>query len=74
VQPHVRCPRPVEGVQYSGLRIVSGQALALLRRGEEVLVLPIDTEQAAILRRLSIGTEVRVSRGGTVQRMGGRHR
>jgi hypothetical protein len=51
---------------FAGLRQVEGEMLVLLKRGEEVLVLPADAGTARRLRRVTIGTAVTVTAKGSV--------
>lgn len=55
---------------YAGTRRVDGQALALLRQGEQVMVLDIDEATARRLKRLALGAQVRVSAKGAVKAKG----
>lgn len=54
---------------FAGLRHVGGQALALLRRGGEIMVLPVDEKAEERLRRLAIGDAVTV-RAGFIRKKG----
>ena len=60
---------------FAGVRRVDGQSLALLKRGEEIVVMPIDDR--AIVRkmnRLSIGDPVSITENGAIKTMKGRSR
>ena len=57
---------------YAGSRQVDGHSLALLKRGEEVMVLPIDEATARRMQRLALGDPVTVTQGSI--RMPGRSR
>lgn len=48
---------------YAGIRNVDGQMLALLKRGNNILVLPIDQPTARRLKRLAIGDTVTATKG-----------
>jgi hypothetical protein len=49
---------------------VDGQALALLRQGDQVMVLKIDEATARRLKRLSLGAQVSVSARGVIKAKG----
>lgn len=55
---------------YAGLRQIDGQALALLKQGEEVQVLPIDEATARRLKRISLGTQIGVTSKGAIKTKG----
>lgn len=55
---------------YAGTRDVEGQKLALLRRGDEIMVQPIDATSAARAARLAIGDKIEIATDGTVKRRG----
>ena len=55
---------------FAGIRWVDGKALALLRCGEEMKVLPVDDTAAERLQRLTIGTAVKVTGQGTIKKLG----
>jgi len=57
---------------YAGSRQIDGHSLALLKRGEEVMVLPIDEATARRMQRLALGNPVTVTQGSI--RMPGRSR
>jgi len=57
-------------VHYAGLREVDGQALALLRKDDLILVLAVSASTVARLRRLRVGDEVTVTAGGSVRARG----
>jgi hypothetical protein len=57
---------------YAGSRRVDGQLLALLRRGDEVMVLEVDDATEQRLRRLPLGTQVGVSAQGVIKKKGRR--
>ncbi|MDB5533413.1 MAG: hypothetical protein JWO28_1728, partial [Hyphomicrobiales bacterium] len=59
---------------FAGIRRVDGQALALLRRDEEIMVLPIDEATARRLRKLVIGAELTVQPNGSIKATKGRSR
>ncbi len=55
---------------YAGLRFVDGQALALLKRDDEIAVLPIDQSTANTLKRKRLGAQLSVSGSGTITSKG----
>lgn len=57
-------------VLFAGLRQVDGEDLALLRREEEIIVLPVDAATAQRLKRLSLGDQVALSDKGAVRKKG----
>jgi hypothetical protein len=57
---------------YAGTRQSDGRSLALLKRGEEVMVLPIDEATARRMQRLALGDPVTVTKGSI--KMPGRSR
>jgi len=62
-----------EAIIYGGLRTVDGQTLALLRKDDQVFVLPVDDATAMQLRRKLVGTAVSIV-NGIVQQPKGRTR
>ena len=58
---------------FAGLRTVEGQTLALLKREESVLVLPVDPATARRGSRIVIGESVCVTPWGSIKTSGGRH-
>jgi hypothetical protein len=66
--------RPFEAgeipLSYAGTREVEGQKMALLRRGDEIMVLPIDATSAARAARLAIGDRIEIGTDGTVKGRG----
>jgi hypothetical protein len=49
---------------------VEGQKMALLKRGDEIMVLPIDATSAARAARLAIGDKIEIAADGTVKGRG----
>jgi hypothetical protein len=66
--------RPFEAgeipLSYGGTREVEGQKLALLKRGDEIMVLPIDATSAARAAKLAIGDKIKIATDGTVKGRG----
>ncbi|QXE84895.1 relaxase/mobilization nuclease domain-containing protein [Geomonas nitrogeniifigens] len=57
---------------FAGIRKVEGEFLVLLKRDEEIVVLPVAAGTALRLKRVEIGETVTVSANGSVTRTGGR--
>lgn len=57
---------------FSGIRKVDGELLALLKREDEILVLPVGAGTALRLKRVPIGETVTLRPGGSVTRSRGR--
>ena len=55
---------------FAGIRQIEGQALVLLKRGEEVMVLPIDDATARRLKRVAVGEAVTVTPKGSIKTKG----
>ena len=55
---------------FAGTRQVDGQILALLKRKEEVMVLPIDDATARRLKRIAVGDTVTVTADGSIKTKG----
>lgn len=55
---------------FAGIRQVEGTALALLRRGEEVVVLPINEATVRRMKRLALGDPVTVTPQGSIKTKG----
>jgi hypothetical protein len=57
---------------YAGTRQIEGQSLALLKRDDEVMVLPIDEACARRLKRMAVGERVTVTPKGAIKTRGRR--
>lgn len=57
-------------VVFSGVRQVDGQALALLKQGNEIAVLPVDEATVRRLKRVSVGDQVSVTAKGAIKTKG----
>jgi hypothetical protein len=55
---------------FAGTRQVDGQLLALLKRSEEIMVLPIDDATARRLKRIAVGDTVTVTADGSIKTKG----
>ncbi|WP_373991706.1 TraI/MobA(P) family conjugative relaxase [Duganella sp. BuS-21] len=56
--------------RFAGLRAVDGQQLALLERGGEIAVMPVDEATARRLKRMSRGDALKVGKQGAIRRKG----
>ena len=71
IPKHTRYNQGNDGVAaFAGIRQVEGQALALLKRGEEVMVLPVDDATARRLKRVAVGEAVTVTPKGSIKTKG----
>ena len=59
---------------FVGIRRIDGLPMALLKRKDEVIVMPINEAVASRLKRLSIGDPVAITKDGGVKKMKGRSR
>ena len=59
---------------FAGIRRIDGFSMALLKRKDEVIVMPINEAVASRLKRLSIGDPVAITKDGGVKKMKGRSR
>ena len=55
---------------FAGVRQIGGETLALLKRHDDVIVLPVDAATARSMKRLSVGDEVSLTAEGTVRTKG----
>lgn len=71
IPKHARyTPLNAGAATYAGARRVDGQALALLRQGDQVVVLEVDAATARRLKRLPLGAKVGVSARGVIKAKG----
>jgi hypothetical protein len=59
-----------EATAFAGTRQVDGQFLALLKRSEEIMVLPINDATAQRLKRIAVGDTVTVTANGSIKTKG----
>lgn len=52
---------------FAGIRQIEGQTLALLKCGDEVMVLPVDEATARQLKRVAVGEAVIVTQKGSIK-------
>jgi hypothetical protein len=57
-------------VAFAGIRRVEGQPLALLKCGDEIMVLPIDESAVRRLKRVAVGEDVTVTLKGGIKTKG----
>jgi len=55
---------------FAGIRYVEGTPLALLKRGEKIVVLPVDAATERRMKRLSVGDPVTVTPKGSIKTKG----
>lgn len=55
---------------FAGTRQIEGETLALLKRDEEIIVLPVDAATARRIKRYSLGDAVTVNDKGAVTKKG----
>lgn len=65
-------PKDGSTAAFAGTRNVEGELLVLLKRGDEILVLPVGAGTALRLKRVPIGEAVTVTAKGSVTRTRGR--
>jgi hypothetical protein len=71
IPKHTRYNDDKDGVAaFAGIRQVEGQLLALLKRSEEIMVLPIDDATARRLKRIAVGESVTVTANGAIKTKG----
>lgn len=71
IPKHIRYKGAIDtSAAFAGIRKVDGQSLALLKRGEEIMVLPIDEATARRLKRVSVGDVVSVTTTGSIKTKG----
>ena len=57
-------------LDYAGIRQIEGQALALLKVGEDIMVLPVDDATARRLKRMAVGQKLGVTAKGVIKTKG----
>lgn len=55
---------------FAGVREIEGQSMALLKRGEEVLVLPVNEATARRMKRMRLGDQVTATANGATKSKG----
>lgn len=74
IPKHSRYTAGDGALTFQGTRTIEGQALALLRRGDEVMVMPIDQATARRLTRIAVGDAVSITAKGSIKTSKGRSR
>jgi hypothetical protein len=74
IPKHCRYTDGYGELRFVGTRTIEGHALALLKRGDEVMVMPIDQPTARRLTRLAVGDAVSVTPKGSIKTSTGRGR
>lgn len=70
IPKHARYTAAEGELTYAGTRRIDGCALALLQRGGEVMVWPVDEATARRLSRIAIGSHVAVTPTGSIRTRG----
>jgi Relaxase/Mobilisation nuclease domain/Large polyvalent protein-associated domain 7 len=70
IPKHTRYHGSAEVSFFGGLRQVDGQALALLKDSDQIMVLPIDGATERRLKRIAVGDCVTVTPNGTIKTKG----
>ena len=74
IPKHARYTDGEGALAFEGVRNIEGQALALLKRGDEVMVMPIDQATARRLSRIAVGEAVTITPKGSIKTSKGRSR
>ena len=74
IPKHSRYTNGDGALSFAGMRNVEGQDLALVRRGDDVMVMPIDQATARRLKRIAIGDAVSITPKGSIKTSTGRSR
>jgi hypothetical protein len=71
IPKHIRFnPDNGEAVVFVGVRRIGEESLALLKSGEEIMVLPVDATAARRLKRTVVGDILSVSAKGSIKTKG----
>jgi len=74
IPKHTRYTGQNCSISYAGIRNIEGQTLALLKHGDEIMVLPVDQATAQRMKRVTIGDPVTVTALGSIKTSKGRGR
>ena len=74
IPKHARYTAGNGALAFQGIRNIEGQALALLKRGDEVMVMPIDQATARRLSSVAIGDAMAITPKGAIKPSKGRSR
>ncbi|WP_275099897.1 TraI/MobA(P) family conjugative relaxase [Sedimenticola hydrogenitrophicus] len=72
IPKHCRYNGEAGAFSYAGSRNIEGHTLALLKRGDDVLVVPVDPATARRIKRVSIGESVTINAKGSITTSKGR--
>ena len=70
IKKHTRYTDGASPLAFAGARQIDGQALALLTRDEEIMVLPVDAATAQRLKRMALGAPVTLTAAGSIKSKG----
>ena len=74
IPKHSRYTAGDGALTFQGIRSIEGQNLALLKRADEVMVMPIDQATARRLKRVAVGDAVSITPKGSIKTSKGRSR
>lgn len=72
ISKHLRYNGESENLNFAGLRKIDNQDLALIKNGDSVLVMPINSATASRLKRVKIGQPLSITDRGAIQAGSGR--
>ncbi len=70
IPKHGRYDGYVGSAVFAGIRLVDAQALALLKLGRDIMVVPVDDATARRLKRLALGQDIAINRDGRIRKKG----
>ncbi|MDF7677042.1 relaxase/mobilization nuclease domain-containing protein [Neisseriaceae bacterium ESL0693] len=74
IPKHSRYTAGDEALLFAGIRNVEGQPLALVKRGSDILIMPIDQATVNSLKRIAIGDAISITLKGSIKTSKGRSR
>lgn len=72
ISKHLRYNGETENLSFAGLRKIDSEDLALIKSGDSVLVMPVNSATASRLRRVKIGQQLLINERGGIQSGSGR--
>ncbi len=72
ISKHLRYNGESENLSFAGLRKIDSEDLALIKSGDSVLVMPVNSATANRLRRVKIGQQLLINERGGIQSGSGR--
>lgn len=72
ISKHLRYNGESENLSFAGLRKIDSEDLALIKSGDSVLVMPVNSATASRLRRVKIGQQLLINERGGIQSGSGR--